>query len=227
MLITFDDVLSTEAVRQLRARLDAAPWQAGSATAAGSARAVKANQQIDPSSELALELGNVILRVLGRHPGFISAALPEKILAPRFNRYAEGGHYGTHIDAAVMRDERVGHTVRTDLSATLFLSAPDEYEGGELLIETAFGAQAVKLPAGALVLYPASSLHQVTPVTRGARVASFFWIQSLVRDGADRELLFDLDQAIQGLTPALPADDPQLRALGGVYHNLLRRWAQP
>jgi PKHD-type hydroxylase len=225
MLITIDNVLSRDEVRQFRARLDQAAWNDGGASAGALARTVKHNHQLDDALELAVSLGNHLLRQLGNHPLFISAALPRKIYPPRFNRYTAGGAYGTHVDSAVMHVPRTGVSLRTDLAATVFLAEPDEYEGGELEIEGQFGVQAVKLAAGAMVLYPASSLHRVTPVTRGARVASFFWVESLVGDDAARSLLFDLDQTIQSLTPALAADQANLLRLTGIYHNLLRRWA--
>lgn len=224
MLITIENVLSKDEVRSFRARLDQGDWQEGTRTAGTLARNVKQNQQLADGAELAVSLGQHILRRLGQVPLFISAALPNKIYPPKFNRYADGGTYGVHVDSAVMQIPGTSQSMRSDLSATLFLSEPDEYDGGELEIEDAFGAQAVKLEAGDLVLYPSSSLHRVTPVTRGARVASFFWIESLVRDDGARTLLFDLDQAIQGLTLKVAADDAHLLKLTGTYHNLLRRW---
>lgn len=227
MLITIDKVLDDASVRRFRELLDTADWIDGRITAGSLATTVKHNQQLEIDSDLGVSLGNHLLRVLGNHPLFLSAALPEKIVPPRFNRYADGGSFGTHVDAAIMRVERANLTLRSDLSATLFLCDPDEYDGGELLIETTFGAQPVKLPAGSLVLYPSSSLHQVTPVTRGTRTCAFFWVQSLVRDDGERALLFDLDQNLQHLRAQLPADDQRLLALHGVYHNLLRRWASP
>lgn len=227
MLTLIEQVLTKDEVRQFRVHLDAddAPWQDGALTAGSLARSTKHNQQLPDGIEPALGLGEHILRALGRHPLFVSAALPNKIHPPKFNRYAGGGTYGAHVDSAVMALPGTQARLRSDLSATLFLAEPDEYDGGELQIETAFGAQAVKLEAGDLVLYPSSSLHRVTPVTRGARVASFFWIESLVADDGARSLLFDLDRAIQGVTPALTPDDANLLTLTGVYHNLLRRWA--
>jgi PKHD-type hydroxylase len=225
MLITIDNVLSPEEVRQFRARLIDAAWNDGGASAGALARTVKHNHQLDDDAEPAVSLGHHLLRQLGNHPLFISAALPRKIYPPRFNRYAAGGEYGTHVDSAVMHVPGTGMSLRTDLAATVFLAEPDEYEGGELEIDGQFGVQAVKLAAGAMVLYPASSLHRVTPVTRGARLASFFWVESLVADDAARSLLFDLDQTIQALTPALEADGANLLRLTGIYHNLLRRWA--
>jgi PKHD-type hydroxylase len=225
MLITIENVLSKDEVAQFRAHLGQAEWQDGAASAGTLARHAKFNQQLDESAALAVSLGNHLLRNLGADPLFISAALPRKIYPPRFNRYAGGGAYGTHVDSAVMQLPGSGQSMRADLAATVFLAEPDEYEGGELEIEGEFGAQAVKLAAGSMVLYPASSLHRVTPVTEGARIASFFWIESLVGDDAERALLFDLDQAIGQLTPALEAHQPQLLRLTGIYHNLLRRWA--
>lgn len=226
MLITIDNVLGKDEVQQFRQRLDAAPWLNGTATAGTLASKVKQNQQIEDGSPLALELGQHILRALGRHPLFISAALPRKIYPPKFNRYADGGTYGAHVDSAVMQLPGTHEQMRTDVSATLFLSEPTEYDGGELEIEGPFGVQSVKLAAGDMVLYPSTSLHRVTPVTRGARVASFLWVESLVADEGERTLLFDLDQAVQQVTPALPAGDHRLLQLTGVYHNLLRRWAE-
>lgn len=225
MLITIENVLSKDEVRQFREHLERAEWLNGGQSAGTLAKHVKGNLEIDQQSEVAVSLGKHILRVLGSHPAFISAALPRKIYPPRFNRYASGGRYGLHVDSAIMAIPGTRESIRTDLSATLFLTEPDEYEGGELEIETAFGAQAAKLAAGDLLLYPSSSLHQVTPVTKGARIASFFWIESMVADEADRGLLFDLDQAIQSLGPSLDPRDPRLLRLTGVYHNLLRRCA--
>lgn len=225
MLIPIENVLSKAEVKRFRERLDAADWQDGLATAGTLARQVKRNAQLDDASPLAVELGQAILRRLGETPLFVSAALPGKIYPPKFNRYADGGTYGAHVDSAVMYVPGTGVSLRTDLSATLFLAEPDEYDGGELEIEGPFGIQAVKLAAGDMVLYPSSSLHRVTPVSRGARVASFFWIESLVHNDAARTVLFDLDQAIQGLNATVGADDPQLLKLTGVYHNLLRLWA--
>ena len=225
MLISIEQVLSKDEVRHFRAQLDQASWQDGGQTAGTLARSVKQNQQLADGSDTAVELGEHILRRLAATHLFISAALPKKIYPPKFNRYADGGTYGAHVDSAVMQVPGTQITVRSDLSATLFLAEPDEYDGGELEIEGPFGVQAVKLAAGDMVLYPSSSLHRVTPVTRGARVASFFWIESMVGDEGERTLLFDLDQAIQGLTPRTAPDDPQLLKLTGVYHNLLRRWA--
>ncbi len=225
MLIPIEGVLSKDEVREFRRLLDAAEWQDGLKTAGTLARAVKRNRQLADGSPLAVELGNRILRKLGSTPLFISAALPSRIYPPKFNRYSDGGTYGAHVDSAVMQVPGTSISVRSDLSATLFLAEPEEYEGGELQIEGPFGIQSAKLAAGDMVLYPSSSLHQVTPVTAGARVASFMWIQSMVQSDSARTLLFDLDQAIQGLTAAVAPDDPRLLKLTAVYHNLLRQWA--
>ncbi|MYN07593.1 Fe2+-dependent dioxygenase [Pseudoduganella aquatica] len=225
MLITIDNVLSKDEVGQFRAWLDRAEWQDGAATSGSQARRVKHNLQLADGVEPAVSLGNHILRAVASHPLFVSAALPRRIYPPKFNRYQDGGTYGTHVDSAVMQLPGGGQALRSDLSATLFLAEPDEYEGGELEIEGEFGVQAVKLAAGSLVLYPSSSLHRVAPVTAGARLASFFWIESLVADDGERSMLFDLDQSIQRLTPALEQHQRELVKLTGIYHNLLRRWA--
>lgn len=225
MLIAIERVLTQDEVAHYRARLEAAEWRDGAATAGALARQQKKNLQLDDASEVAVALGDHLLGRLQSHPLFISAALPRRIFPPKFNRYEDSGAYGPHVDAAVLRSPRDGATLRSDLSATLFLSDPETYDGGELEIEGPFGVQSAKLAAGDLVLYPSSSLHQVVPVTRGVRLASFFWIESLVADEGERTLLFDLDQAVQGLTPAVGAQDESLLKLTHVYHNLLRRWA--
>jgi PKHD-type hydroxylase len=205
--------------------MDAANWTDGVKTAGTIARTVKKNVQLEENDPLAIELGNQILRKLGANPFFISFALPHRIYPPRFNRYADGGTYGAHIDSALLQVPGINLTVRADMSVTLFLSEPDEYEGGELEVETGNGLQSAKLPAGDMVLYLSGSLHRVTPVTKGARVASFFWVQSVVRDESQRAILFDLDRSIQELTPKVSADNPALLRLTGLYHNLLRGWA--
>jgi len=225
MLLTFDEVIDAPTLERFRAALANAGWIDSVVNAGTLSRAVKFNEQLDDRSPQAIEFGNAILRRLGTHPGFLSAALPERIHPPKFNRYTGGGRFGVHVDGAIMRIADANLTMRSDLSATLFLSDPEDYDGGELQIETPFGAQAVKLPAGSMVLYPSSSLHQVTPVTRGERVCSFFWIQSMVRDEAARTLLHDLDRSIQSLSARTAPDDHDIVALTGVYHNLLRRWA--
>ena len=227
MLISIDQVLTKDEVRQFRQELDASDWNDGAATAGTLAKSVKRNQQVADGSALAVRLGQHILRRLAATPLFISAALPRTIYPPKFNRYADGGTYGAHVDSALMFLPGSSQQMRTDLSATLFLAEPEEYDGGELEVEGPFGVQTVKLDAGDMVLYPSTSLHRVTPVTRGARVASFFWIESLVADEGERTLLFDLDQSIQQMTPLVAPDDMRLLQLTGVYHNLLRRWAKP
>jgi PKHD-type hydroxylase len=227
MLVQIPKLLSAEQVQAITTRLDAAdtPWIDGRATAGHQGARVKDNRQIDESSPLARALGDVILATLERHPLFISAALPHRVYPPMFNSYEGGMQFGNHVDGAVRLMPGSGEKIRTDISATLFLAAPDSYDGGELLIEDTYGTHAVKLAAGDLVLYPASSLHRVAPVTRGRRLASFFWVQSMVRDDAQRAILFDLDRSIQRLN-ANVADDPALVDLTGVYHNLLRQWSE-
>lgn len=227
MLTVIEKLLDAQEVRYFRERLSDARWEDGAPTAGTRSIAVKQNLQLDRNDADAAELGNIILRKLGHQALFISASLAEKIWPPVFNCYQNGGHYGTHSDAALMRLPEAGLTIRSDLSATIFLSEPDEYDGGELLIEEQFGAQAIKLAAGDMVLYPSSSLHQVAPVTRGQRICAITWMQSAVADMAARELLFDLDQSIQALTSTRPDDDPDINRLIHVYHNLLRRWALP
>lgn len=227
MLTIIENVLTANEVRQLRERLAHADWIDGAETAGSRSIAVKQNLQLDRANPLAVELGNAILGKLGRNPLFTSVALAETIWPPVFNCYANGGHYGTHVDSALMRLPETGRTLRSDLSATLFLSDPHEYDGGELVIEQQFGGQAVKLAAGDMVLYPSSSLHQVTPVTRGQRICAIMWMQSAVADTAARTMLFDLDQSIQALSVGRAKDDPDIDRLIHVYHNLLRRWAKP
>ena len=227
MLIAIPDALDTERLAAVRALLDQAgdAWVDGRATAGWQGAPVKTNQQVDERSEAARKAQALILSALERHPLFISAALPNVVYPPLFNRYGEGMSFGPHVDGGVRLHPHSGAKLRADVSATLFLSDPDAYDGGELVIEDAYGPRNVKLAAGAMVLYPATSVHEVTPVSRGERLASFFWIQSLVRDDARRSLLFDMDQAIQRLT-ADGADPAALRSLVGGYHNLLRQWAE-
>ncbi|MBP6481855.1 MAG: Fe2+-dependent dioxygenase [Xanthomonadales bacterium] len=225
MLLTLADVLDAGEVAAFRQALAGAAWIDGRATAGEQSGKVKHNQQLAEDSPLARSLGDRVLDALARHPGFVSAALPLKIFPPLFNRYEGGEHFGVHVDNAIRVVTGTIVRVRTDLSATLFLSAPEDYDGGELVIEGEYGAQEVKLPAGDLVLYPAGSLHQVTPVTRGARVAAFFWIQSMVRDDGQRAQLYDLDQSVQSLAATLGIEHPDVVRLSGLYHNLIRRWA--
>lgn len=226
MLTVIENVLTQDEVRECREALARARWIDGAQSAGTRSIAVKRNMQVDRSDPVGLEIGNRILARLGRTALFVSASLAEKIWPPMFNLYRDGGHYGTHVDYAIMRHPEAGITLRSDLSATLFLSSPEEYDGGELLIESQFGGQAVKLAAGDMVLYPSSSLHQVTPVTRGERLCAITWMQSSVADEAARAMLFDLDQSIQALSVGRAADDPDIDRLIHVYHNLLRRWAK-
>lgn len=227
MLIHLPGVLSKEQVARMREALlaPAAPWVDGLATAGHQGARVKDNRQLNEASPLARELGDAILEALERHPRFISAALPLRVYPPMFNRYAGGGHFGAHVDNSLRLVPGTSMRFRTDVSATLFLAEPEEYDGGELQIEEVYGTQSVKLPAGDMVLYPSTSLHQVTPVTRGERLASFFWIQSMVRDDAKRSLLFDMDMSIQQLGAQNPEDMALVR-LTGCYHNLLRMWGE-
>lgn len=224
MLIQIPEVLTREQVAACRQRLDAAAWIDGNVTAGHQSRLAKNNMQLGENDPAAIDIGDTIVAALEQKPLFVSAALPRKIFPPLFNRYSGGQNFGTHVDNAIRQVTGTEHRVRTDLSATLFLSEPSEYEGGELVVEDNFGVQSVKLAAGSMILYPASSLHHVTPVTSGERVASFFWIQSMVRDDGQRTLLFDLDSSIQRLAAESP-DHPSVIQLTGVYHNLLRRWA--
>jgi PKHD-type hydroxylase len=225
MLLPIPDVLTTDEVAQFRAALARADWADGRVTAGAQAAQVKNNLQLTEDHPIARELGEVILRKLARNPLFTSAALPLKVFPPLFNRYEGGGNFGMHIDTAVRYTSLPPHRVRTDLSATLFLAAPEEYDGGELTVEDTYGVHKVKLPAGHLILYPSSSLHEVKPVTRGARIGAFFWVQSMVRDDAKRSMLFDMDNAIQRLNRDVP-NHPSAVQLTGVYHNLLRTWAE-
>ncbi|PXW14967.1 Fe2+-dependent dioxygenase [Paraburkholderia caballeronis] len=226
MLLQIPNVLTPEQVTAVRQRLDNAgdAWVDGRATAGYQGAPVKHNQQIAEHTPIARELGDVVLAALERNPLFISAALPNQVYPPLFNRYSGGMTFGSHVDGAV-RVLPNGVKLRTDVSATLFLSDPSEYDGGELVIEDTYGVQQVKLPAGDMVVYPATSLHQVTPITRGMRVGCFFWVQSLVRNDTQRALLFDMDTAIQRLN-ASGADDQARRSLVGCYHNLLRIWSE-
>jgi len=225
MLVQIPQLLGADQLRQVRARLDGASWVDGRISAGYQGIKVKDNRQLPENAEVALELGDLILGALERNSLFISATLPNRVYPPMFNRYDSGMTFGNHIDNAVRMLPGSGLKIRTDLSATLFLNAPQDYDGGELCIEDTYGSHAVKLPAGDLLVYPASSLHRVNPVTRGARLASFFWVQSMVRDDAQRRLLFEIDQAVQQLT-ATSADESALLRLTGSYHNLLRMWSE-
>jgi PKHD-type hydroxylase len=224
VLLQIPGVLTAEQVAHAREVLQRADWVDGRVTAGHQSARVKHNEQLPEDSPAARELGQLVVAALERNPLFLSAALPLKIFPPLFNRYGIGHGFGVHVDNAVRQVRGTPHRVRTDLSATLFLADPADYDGGELTIEDTYGVQQVKLPAGHLILYPASSLHKVQPITRGVRTASFFWIQSMVRDDAERALLFDLDTAIQKLNATAP-DHAAVVQLTGLYHNLLRRWA--
>lgn len=225
MLLPLPSLLTPDELARLRSLIDPAEWIDGNATSGHQARLVKDNLQLPEESEAARQAGQIVLAALARNPMFIAAALPARISPPQFNSYAGGQTYGLHVDNAV-RVLPQGGTVRADLSMTVFLEHPSAYQGGELSIETAFGAQQVKLAAGDAVLYPSGSLHRVEPVTQGRRLASFFWIQSMVRDEGARSALFDLDQSIQQLGRELGEGHAALVRLTGVYHNLLRRWAE-
>jgi len=225
MLITVPDVLTKDQVQQMRQVLDAAEWVDGKVTAGYQAQAVKDNHQLPEGHPISQQLGEIVLQALARAPLFISTALPLKVFPPMFNRYTGGGHFGTHVDTAIRQMVTTGQRIRTDVSATLFLSEPEEYDGGVLNVEDTYGTQSVKLPAGHMVLYPSTSLHHVTSVTRGARVSSFFWLQSMIRQDAHRTLLFDLDQSIQTLAKEVPGNATTVK-LTGIYHNLLRQWAE-
>jgi PKHD-type hydroxylase len=227
MLVAIPQALNAEQLQALRARLDAAgdAWVDGRVSAGYQGAPVKFNEQVDERSDVAAQCQAIVLAALERHPLFISAVLPNEVYPPMFNRYGAGMAFGAHVDGSVRIHPHTGRKLRTDVSATLFLSSPDEYDGGELVVHDAYGAHRAKLAAGDLVVYPATSLHEVTPITRGRRVAAFFWVQSLVRDDAQRTLLFELDTAIQRLN-ATGADAQARRSLVGVYHNLMRQWSE-
>ncbi|HEY8585394.1 MAG TPA: Fe2+-dependent dioxygenase [Rhodanobacter sp.] len=224
MLLHIPHILDQAQVAQLRSALDGADWSDGRETVGAQGALVKRNQQLPDRSPLRQQLGDVVLAALAKNALYHAAVLPRRILPPRFNRYQGGGQYGFHIDGAVMALDAATQ-LRSDVSCTLFLSEPDEYDGGELIVSDTYGEHEVKLPAGDLIIYPSSSLHRVTPVSRGARVASFFWVQSLIRDDSRRRLLFELDTSIQQLTRTA-ADAAAVLQLTGVYHNLLRQWAE-
>jgi len=226
MLITIPQVFDKAEVAEMRAQLDAAPWHDGAQTAGVQSQQVKQNRQLDAASPVAQALGQKILERLQQTPLFLSAALPATFLPPMFNRYESGETFGVHVDNAIRANPFNGARLRTDLSMTLFFSEPDDYDGGVLLVEDHYGTQEVKLPVGDMVLYPSTSLHEVTPVTRGARVSSFFWLQSMVRSNEQRTILFDLDQTIQSLAGRMGADDAEVVRLTGIYHNMIRQWAE-
>lgn len=225
MLIPVAGLLTPDQVRRARRILDSADWVDGRVTAGHQSARAKDNAQLPENSPAARELREMVLGALGQNALFISAALPSQVFPPLFNRYSGGQSFGTHVDNAIRQVTGTGQRIRTDLSATLFFADPDEYDGGELTVEDTYGAHSVKLPAGHMILYPATSLHHVRPVTRGSRLASFFWIQSMVRDDGQRTMLFDLDVAIQRINADYP-EHPSAVQLTGVYHNLLRQWAE-
>ena len=225
MMIAIPDLLTADQLASLRRILAGAEWIDGNATSGSQSALAKRNRQLPEESVAARLAGEIVLDALSASPLFVAAALPLKVFPPLFNAYAEGEAFGTHVDSAVRIRKGSDFRLRSDLSATLFLADPADYEGGELVVEDLFGAHRVRLPAGHMVLYPSSSLHHVTPVTRGERVACFFWIQSMVRDDGDRRLLFELDSSIQALGGDRGQDDREVIRLTGLYHNLLRRWA--
>jgi PKHD-type hydroxylase len=229
MLLQIPNLLTPEQLTQARQALDQAEWVDGRVTAGPQSARAKDNVQIPEGHPAARQIGEMILAALGQNPLFLSAAVPLRVFPPLFNRYSGGQSFGTHVDNAIRQITGTPHRIRTDLSATLFFTGPEEYDGGELCVEDTYGVQKVKLPAGHLILYPSTSLHHVRPVTRGARISSFFWIQSLIRDDAKRSLLFDLDLSIQRLNRELPEQSAAAQTavqLTGVYHNLLRQWAE-
>lgn len=226
MMLHIPEVLTKAQVAELRAAIDAADWIDGNATSGTQSALAKRNEQLPEGSAAARFAGEKILDALSHSPLFVTAALPQTVFPPLFNRYGCGQTFATHIDNSIRQSRDGSVRIRSDLSATLFLTEPEDYDGGELLVEDTYGVHEVKLPAGDLILYPASSLHQVTPVTRGARTSSFFWIQSMIRDDARRALLFQMDIAIQQLSLKVGAGAPELVSLTGTYHNLLRMWAE-
>jgi PKHD-type hydroxylase len=226
MLICIPDVLSKAEVADFRRIMDAQDWEDGRSTAGAQSAEVKQNEQLPPDGAVARKLGERLIVALTANPLFIAAAVPLRIFPPLFNRYRPGQFFGEHVDNCVRGDRLTGMRIRTDISVTLFLSEPEEYDGGELVVEDYYGSHRVKLPAGHLVLYPSTSLHSVTPVIRGARVCSFFWLQSMIKDTHARRLTFDMDNALQQLVVRLGRNDPEVRKLTNIYHNLIRYWAE-
>ena len=226
MLICIPDVLSKDDVADFRRVVEAEAWEDGRSTAGAQSAEVKQNEQLIPDSAIAREWGNRIVRAVTANLLFVSAAIPLRIFPPLFNRYRPGQFFGEHVDNCIRGDPATGLRIRTDLSVTLFLSEPEEYDGGELLIDDYYGSHRIKLPAGHLVLYPSTSLHMVTPVARGERISSFFWLQSMIKDTHARRMTFDLDNSIQDLVGRLGRNDPEVRKLTNIYHNLIRYWAE-
>lgn len=225
MMVRIEQVLDRAGVDALRAVIDAGEWVDGNETSGHQSRNAKRNRQLRQGSDAAQRAGQMVVEALGKAPEFIAAALPLKVFPPLFNRYAGGEAFGAHVDNSIRRLDGTDFRIRSDLSATLFLADPDSYDGGELVVEDLYGEHRVKLPAGDLVLYPASSLHHVTPVTAGERVGSFFWLQSMVRDAGEREQLYRLDRTVRTLSADRGAGDQQVLELTNLYHNLMRRWA--
>jgi PKHD-type hydroxylase len=226
MLLQVPGVLTKDEVKRMRALIDAAEWVDGNVTSGAQSALAKSNLQLPEQSAAAREAGGAVVRALEQHKLFIAGALPHRVFPPLFNRYGVGHKFDTHVDNAIRQQRGGDFRIRSDLSATLFLSEPEDYDGGELSIEDTYGVHQVKLGAGDLILYPASSLHYVTPITRGERIASFFWIQSMVRDPAQRALLLQMDVAVQSLAQEVGLGHPQVVSLTGAYHNLLRMWAE-
>jgi PKHD-type hydroxylase len=225
MLLQIPNILSAEQVARFRSRMDAVDWVDGNVTSGHQSAQAKYNEQLPEESAVAREIGEEIVAALGKSPLFFSAALPKQVYPPLFNRYGAHMNFGSHVDSAMRVHPPTGRRIRTDISATLFLTAPEDYDGGALLVEDTYGVHSVKLNAGDLVIYPATSLHRVTPITRGVRVSSFFWIESMIRDDAQRSLLFDMDMALVRLNQHA-AGHPSLVSLTGCYHNLLRMWGE-
>ena len=226
MLVTIPDVLKPEEVAHIRGVLEATDWVDGRTTAGDQAAKVKNNLQVPVDSPVAQELGQIVMRALGANPTFMTAALPLRVLPPMFNRYDVGMTFGAHVDGSIRSIPGTGQRLRTDVSSTLFLTPPQDYDGGELVVHDTYGTHAVKLPAGHMVGYPETSMHSVTPVTRGSRWASFFWTQSMVKDDWRRHMLYDLDMSIMGVRSRLPDDDPAVVGLTAHYHNLIRHWSE-
>lgn len=226
MLLAIPDLLPPETAAALRHIIAAAEWVDGNATSGAGSRLVKINRQLPEEDPVTRAAQDQVRSALMQNPLFLSAALPHSIFPPLFNRYGPGEQFGTHVDNAIRFHAGTGARIRTDVSATLFLTDPDDYDGGELVIEGSFGASRFKLPAGHMLLYPSTSLHHVTEVTRGERISCFFWLQSLVADDSARAMLFDLDQSVQVLSAERGGGDAQVLRLTGIYHNLIRRWAQ-
>jgi len=226
MLVTIPDILKPEEVAHLRRVLDGTEWVDGRVTAGDQAVKVKNNLQVPIDSPAAQELGQIVLRALGANQKFMSAALPLRVLPPMFNRYDVGMTFGAHVDGSIRMIPGTGARMRTDVSSTLFLTPPEDYDGGELVVHDTYGTHTVKLPAGHMVVYPATSMHSVNPVTRGSRWASFFWTQSIVKDDWQRHMLYDLDQSIMSIRARLPDDDPAVVGITAHYHNLIRQWGE-